>query len=189
MHNGLLKKGPSWRVQSDSKYACLAGLATTPLSLSLSLCVMRKIDVDSFQGFTRWLAQLGLGWPDWNYPSWVKQHWWIISLHWMLYVLFVRFLKSFLQYSVTCPKRKSFLLCAKIRMCGYLHCIAPDRKPKKKSSVTSTINIPSGSFVGHVTRSTVTFMNIVLRSGHFRSCLSSEPNYRQFTLSLCKVLV
>lgn len=83
MHNGLLKKRPSWRVQSDLKYACLAEL-TSPVSLCDEENRCWQI-----LGFTCRLPQLSLDWPLSNYVFWVKAWWRTISEfgHIMVYVL------------------------------------------------------------------------------------------------------
>lgn len=83
MHNGLLKKRPSWRVQSDLKYACLAEL-TSPVSLCDEENRCWQI-----LGFTCRLPQLSLDWPLSNYVFWVQAWWRTISEfgHIMVYVL------------------------------------------------------------------------------------------------------
>lgn len=70
MHNGSLKKGPSWRVLKWLKI-CVPCWARNHLSLLLFLCDEEN-RCWQFHGFTCWLAQLGLGWPNWNYPFWVQ---------------------------------------------------------------------------------------------------------------------
>lgn len=71
--------------------------------------------------------------------------------------------------------------------CVALHLI--QSKPKTERSGTAAITTPRRFFVGHVIMMHSDIYALVLRSDHFRSCVSPECNNKQFTLSLCQVLV